>query len=198
MVLQGEVVMFATVCPAVLTVVLAQGPVPELSQEGVREPRLLVKEKGYFIHSLRGNSLALLHTSTATGAMKVLATGGTSVTQSPPMGIDRLYYRQVRLAGVAADRERLYVLEWQGKATVLLQGVSVGQPSYRTDKYRLLVFRPDDGTLVHTLDLKETAIPKETVDKGPLRLHGDGVACFGTRFEFRGTKLLRQTPDKVP
>jgi hypothetical protein len=202
MVSQGEAVMFGTVCTAVLALV----PPPDFaflgsSQDGASQPKLLVKEKAYFIHSLLGNSLALLHTSTETGEMKVLAAGRTTGTRSPPMGIDRLYYRQRRIVGVATDKERLYALEWEGTATVLLQGM-VGKPLYRTVQYRLLVFSPDKGVQIHALDLKGDSVPKEppkeTADKGPLRLHDDGVTCFGRRFEFKGTKLLKQVPDKKP
>jgi hypothetical protein len=163
---------------------------------------LIVKEKAYFIHSLRGNSLALLHTSPATGEMKVLAAGRTTVTKSPPMGIDRLYYTRIRIAGVATDSKRLYILEWVGTAEELVQGFRARAPSYSTVRYRLLVFRPEDGVKVHALDLKGEAVPKtlpeETADRGPLRLHDDGVACFGTRFEFKGTKLVKQSPDRKP
>ena len=195
--------MIGATCIAALALTLAQdfGP-PGRTQDGVSQPKLLVKGKTYFVHSLLGNSLALLHTSPATGEMKVLAAGSTNVMKSPPMGIDRLYYHQKRAAGVAADRERLYVLEWEGKATVLLQGVRIGEPSYRTVGYRLLVFRPEDGKQIQALDLKGDSVPKEpakeTADRGPLQLRDDGVACFGTRFEFKGTKLIRQSADKKP
>jgi hypothetical protein len=118
--------------------------------------------------------------------MKVLAAGGTSLVDmqrnSGPVRFTS------RIVGVAADRERLYVLHWQGGER---------QPSCS-----LLVFRPDSGVLIHSLELTGDDVPKEepkeTTDRGPLRLRPDGVACFGARFEFKGTELLKPPGEKKP
>jgi len=186
------------------------------------KPLLLAKGKGYFVHVMplprfQGRSWvwpedsgipgmtrtaptgsAVLHTSTATGEMKVLAYGASTVTHGPPMGIDRIFYNQTRVVGVVADAERIAVLEWQLASESMPKAVTEGQ----TGRYHLLVFRPADGALVQDLTLKEGQFPKdppvESLDAGPLVVRGDSVSCFGVTFTFKGTQLVRQQYEKKP
>jgi hypothetical protein len=176
-------------------------------------PKLVIKEKEYFLHALPplstppsawrdltlpvsslekartfADGVMLLHTTIATGEMKVLAAGHTTLCSVGERNCPRPDVYRGRIAGLAVDRERLYVLRWNSSPS----GAS----------YELLVFRPDNGSLIHTLELKgndaPTTEPKETTDKGPLRPYPDGVACFATRFKFKGTELLEQSAEKRP
>jgi hypothetical protein len=140
--------------------------------------------------------LAIVHTTTATGEMKVLASGDFSVTVLA-MAYDRVIIDDARIAGVAVGTDRLYVLKWQGRAGgIIPHGVSFPD----TGTYRLLVFRPQDGKLIASADLKGDGMPKGaptvTAEQGPLRLHDLGVSCFGRRFELRGTELIEQVPER--
>jgi hypothetical protein len=180
----------------------ATAPVPAPRRALVPEdgPKLLIKGKGYFLHALpparepplwrRGQAvgglfgpvkvadgLVLLHTSIATGKMKILAAGGATAMDLQRGSGPALY--ETRIAGVAADKERLYVLVWK---------------DFTRTRYHLQVYRPADGALIHSLPLKGEGIPgerpKETADEGPLRPGADGVTCFGKRFRFKGAKLI--------
>jgi hypothetical protein len=184
--------MFTFAFTGCLAVVFAQAPVVQKAKESPPQPKLLVKDVAFFIHAvptdgLPGYGLALIHTTTATGEMKILARGYYAMIVVP-MGIDRIQIDDIRIGGVAVAKERLYVLKWEGR------GIA--------DPYRLLVFRPQDGKLIATLKLKGDGVPKDgpkmTAAQGPLRLHVNGVSCFGVRFEFKGTKLIKQSPEKRP
>jgi hypothetical protein len=203
MALKGGALMFAAVLTAAM---LATGQLPAAPPlEDLSSPKLVARGKGYFLHTLSPSqrpaalrrvlplregepsySLLLLHTSAATGEMRVLAAGGDLVSNLAQKNKPDTY--RGRILGVAADRERLYVLHW-GEG-----------PSERA--VRLLVFRPDTGEQLHSLAVEGDAVPqqepREAVDKGPLRLCEGGVACFGTRFEFEEAKFLRRSPDKGP
>lgn len=201
--------MFGTVCTTALIATLAWPPAPPRAPVDTGRPKLLVKEKAYFLHVLpsaqgplpRGrlhlspgigrsltvaDGLVLLHTSTTTGEMRVLATGSTTVSDILVRNSGPEYFHS-SIAGVAVDKERLYVLQWSERGG---------------EAYHLLVFRPDSGVLSQSLKFKGDAVPKgqpkETAAAGPLRLHPDGVACFGTRFEFKGLKLRKQSAEKKP
>jgi hypothetical protein len=145
---------------------------------------------------------AVLHTSMKTGEMKVLAFGGSTVTHGPPMGIDRLYYHQVRLAGVAVDAERLWILEWRSEEVVPQFGPAQKGRDAATGIYHLLVFRAADGVLVHDLLMKEGDFPDkppvESAEAGPMEVRGDEVSCFGVIFTFKGTELVKQQYRKKP
>jgi hypothetical protein len=178
-------------------VVLTQTPVGQKPKETPPQPKLLVKDASYFLHAVPTKGLAILHTKTATGEMKLLASGdysslvlpsGTSQSTQPVVVV-----HDVRIAGVAIDKERIYVLHWDGSATD-------GYFAFTT--YRLLVFGVQDGKLLAKSELKGDGVPKEapktTAENGPLRLRENGVSCFGTRFEFKGTDLIKQSPEKQP
>jgi hypothetical protein len=206
------------------TLTLSQPPIPAKMGLGdeTRKPKLIAKGEGYFVHALPplGNPApftregltffgdtrtnvdgpVILHTSLATGEMKILAAGWSSAQLGPPMGIDRIYIQRTGIAGVAADRQRLYVLQWQGKSEEMVQAAM--RENRGEVKYHLLVFRPDTGKLVQKLELKEGDLPKEaprqTADRGPLQLRDNGVVCFGVTFMFKGTRLVKQQYEKKP
>jgi hypothetical protein len=204
--------MFGVPGTFLMALALAQlpGPAALLSETG--RPQLIAKEKDYFLHALPGAGsgrlsttalfpahlepstvygLILLHTSTATAEMKILAAGGVTkdTTAARFRNNPRPDIYRTRIAGVLADKERIYVLRWHDSPD-------------KDPSMHLLVFRPDTGEQVHSLELKGDAVPQkepeETAKKGPLELRADGVACFGTRFEFKGTKLVKQTPEIKP
>jgi hypothetical protein len=148
----------------------------------------------------------VLHTSTITGEMKRLVAGGQSSWEGPPMGLTRIYHSQVRVAGIAADSHRLYVLRWSAEA-VTLQGRAGFVPSFDKGTYHLLVFRPSDGRRLHELEVKRpdnlqmlavapASPPADTSGKGPLRLAPGSVSCFGVTFRFAGEKLLKREPGR--
>jgi hypothetical protein len=178
------------------------------------KPKLLVKGKEYLVHALPPkpdgdplkalalamafdkqtvvDGLVVLHTALGTGEMKILAAGQTVMYQAPPMGLDRSYSIRSVVAGVAGDEERLFILQAETRT---------GQLYFTPGTtYRLLVFRPDTGARIHMLELKEGDFPKgqpaDALDTGPLVLRGDGVACFGVTFTFKGTELLKQEYEK--
>jgi hypothetical protein len=191
--------MFAAVLTALMTAPVQLPAAPP--REDPAAPKLIGRGKDYFLHALpppwppgqrvlarlrdqTNPGLLLLHTSIATGEMKVLAAGGDTVSNFAQKNVPDTY--RSRIMGVAADKERLYVLRWHSG------------PSERA--VHLHVFRPGTGEEVHALKLEGDAVPdeapRETAGKGPLRLHPDGVACLGVRFEFKGTRLIKRSSEK--
>jgi hypothetical protein len=197
--------MIGAVWSATLTLALAQPAATKHLLDDTPRPKLLVKSPAYFLHALPpaqgplprwqrhvplsgitrtiSDGLVLLHTTVATGEMKILAAGTTTVIDYQRNSGPEVTY--TRIAGVAVDKERLYVLQWSGNFS---------------GTYQLLVFRLYKGQRIYSRELKGDGVPtrepKETADKGPLRLLRAGVACFGTRFEFQGSKLLKQVSEK--
>jgi hypothetical protein len=204
--------MFPVLSLSVWALAALQLPGPASPKDDPSRPKLIAKGKGYFLHALppaeplwparidrigplplskiqtiRG--VLLLHTSTATGEMKILAAGGTTLSYVVERNSGRPDCYRARIAGVAADKERIYVLRWQSLPD-------------KDPSMHLVVFRPDTGEQVHSLQLKGDGVPKEepkeTTGKGPLQLHPDGVTCFSTRFEFKGTRLIKQSKAEKP
>lgn len=207
---------------AMLTVSQTPPPAKLVPGEDAGKPKLIAKGEGYFIHALpplgdpipytraglgvfgsrtSADGPVILHTSAATGEMKILAVGMSGVSQGPPMGMDRLYYGRTVIAGVATDKQRLYVLQWHAKSEGMA-GPITPRASPEAAKYRLLVFGLDDGKLSQTLEVKEgdfpKILPRQTAGRGPLQLRDGGVACFGVIFTFEGTRLLKQQYEKKP
>jgi hypothetical protein len=200
-----------------VTALACAAPLPATPRdEEAGKPRLIVKGKDYFLHALppkpndsllkpgppgvpdkqtAPDGIVLLHTSIKTGEMKVLAASHTLSYRGPPTGIDRTFFIRSVVVGVAADEERLFVLVLETRSGQIYLPAQTS--------YHLLVFRPDNGVLVHTLDVKPEEPPKErpaeTADRGPLLLRGDGVSCLGVKFEFKGTQLVgQQSEGKKP
>jgi hypothetical protein len=206
-----------------LATLILSAPAPAVQPPGVPspEPVLVAKGKGFLIHAVTLGSepaqpktpplvafqtaalsqgVAIFHTDTETGKMKALMTSGMLVRQSPPMGIDRLYYTATRVAGIAADTERLYVLVSVRKKTAMLQARPMENPDFEPATYHLAVLSLADGEALHVLPMKEGDFPKElpaeTVKPGPVELKENGVACFGVTFTFKGQGLLEQRYEK--
>jgi hypothetical protein len=109
------------------------------------------------------------------------------------MALNRVDHCCVRVAGVLADRLRLYVLVWHSQKTTL-----AGAPSrtvyFGTGTYRLLVFRVSNGTPLHELEVGKGRSPQEAIGRGPLQPVPSGARCLGVTFEFDGEKLKRRLP----
>ena len=176
--------------------------------------QLVVKGKDFMIHALGGtprdakenvpvmdqfsfnDGIILVHTSLPSGKMKVLARGTSKTWRGPPMGVDRFYLAETGVTDFRADKERLYVLQFA--CTTTGYGRMPGRGERGDSTYSLLVYRVEDGVLIHTLHAKRSA--KETVkrtEKGPLILRDNGVEVFGTRFEFNGTKLIKPVAEDM-
>lgn len=205
---------------ATLTLLMLSAPVPEVPAGPQPEPVLVAKGKGFLVHAvLLGDEkagkvgglqafqtttvphgVAVLHTATESGKMKALVTSTTAVRQSPPMGIDRLYYTATQVAGVTADLERLYVLVAERKKTLMLPQRIPEDGDYGAAAYTLQVYAVEDGRLLHRLPLKEGNFPKEpapeTAKPGPLAVKEGGVTCFGVTFAFKGEMLSEQRYEK--
>jgi hypothetical protein len=169
-----------------------------LAEEGKpTKPVLVHSDAACFVHALRAMpevsrerfaravdaGLALVHTARASGEMVVLvpATGTVEVNTR------RISYGVTRIVGVAADRERLYVLLWTARAYDAPPdaGATVEGGSYRLHASWLA-----DGSALAAPALGADGLPKaapvETVEAGPLRLVEGGVECYGTRALYAG------------
>jgi hypothetical protein len=122
----------------------------------------------------------------------------------------RISFHQTRLVGLACDAERLYAVVWSS-GRVYDRPPHPGGP-FKGGSYSLHAFWLADGTsLGETWLLKEPGkspvsrpnavavelpdlAPQETLEKGPLELVEQGVACYGLDFEFEGRKLRGQRP----
>jgi hypothetical protein len=180
-----------------LAVAFTQTPVGQKPKELPPQPKLLAKSATSFLHAVPTKGRAVVHTTIATGEMKLLASGDYSslVLPSSTGGSTRpvVVVHDARIAGVAVDKERIYVLHWDGSAT---------DGYFASTTYTLFAFAAQDGKLISKSELKGEHVPKElpkaTTESGPLRLHESGVSCFGTRFEFKGATLIKQSAEKQP
>ena len=190
--------MIITTFVAAIVLALPQREGMEERKNSQPTAQVVAKGKDYMIHAVPSpigspfNALiqgpTLLHTKISTGEMKVLARTHTSVSIMP-MGIDRVHYHATEVIAHVMDKERLYVLRSVVESTQLGHAWS---PTREPRRFALLVFRVEDGQLVHTLPLK-TPDPK-VIPKEPLRLREKGVEVFGARFEFEGMELIRPAP----
>ncbi|MEI7686967.1 MAG: hypothetical protein WCL32_18260 [Planctomycetota bacterium] len=170
-------------------------------------PKLIAKTNAVLWHAIPivDHSIGLLPTTTghlvaftklATGDMKIVASDSTTKVVIP-MGIDRVRTTRTTIAGIAADKDRVYVL--QGTfSTTTLRGIICGPGEVAPvaggallpiPGQRLLVFRLSDGSPLHSLALGGDEAMKgpfisPSSGSGPLRLQNDGVACLGVLFEF--------------
>src|SRR5438132_952665 len=111
---------------------VAQPTGQKLKADESHRAKLIGKGKGHFIHAISSvpkteyppdefapDSLgvSVVHTSTATGDMKVLAAYSKNTTRRPLRSGDRFNHHQVAVAGIIADKERLYVLKRTSKWT---------------------------------------------------------------------------------
>ena len=116
---------------------------------------------------------------------------------------------QNRIAGLAADDERIFVLLWHSSRNLTPEQAAKelaslpaleAQAAKQLGTYRLMVFRPDDGVPCYWPELKGDGVPKTRpdgrTDAGPMQLDRDGVKCFGVALKFKGLKLLDDHPGK--
>jgi hypothetical protein len=191
--------------------VVVAAPAPPAAGPGDgKAPVLVLKGKDFLIHAVpvTGTSptLLVLHTSTATGEMKRLTMGGTWLQPLQPLDdrrlmVSRLEEHHAYIAGIASDAHRFYVLRWHTRRPAIdfLSSQAVPAPlAPPRSSYQLLVFRPSDGKLLHTLNVKESPgiAPAQTTGKGPLQLVPGGVRCLGVTFRFAGEKFLTAKHDK--
>ncbi len=189
-----------------------------LSQEpSATKPILIAKGRDYLVHGIvypfhddqarfRSRSwggCALLCTTPSTGEMKALISTGT--VENPT---ERISFNQTRLLGATADAERLYAVVWSS-GRMFDSPPHPGQP-FKGGSYSLQVFWLADGTSLGETSLvrepgkspvsRPNAIapelpaiaPRETLEKGPLKLTEKGVALYGAAFEFDGRKVAKQ------
>lgn len=183
------------------TVLVAAQPVPAPAA-APDQPVQVAKGDGYVVHALIGpaspffapqppTTPTILHTALPSGRLTVLYRSGTIIGIPVPMGIDRTPHHQTRVAGVAADAERLYLLVWSARWVVLgagAPGAGPGPPA--SDTYELRVFWLADGSLIGSVPLggmgRPRVVPRESVEAGPLEVMSGGVRVYGESLRFRG------------
>jgi len=192
------------------------GP-PPLEKPLASKPLLLAKGQDYLVHGIvyplhddqarfrtpQWAGCVVLHTKPSTGEMKGLVSTGTIEVPS-----ERVSYHQTRILGVACDAERLYIVTWfsgriwdhppppgqrlaDGGYSLQVFWLADGTPSYGANLVPPTPM-PIREPVVAVVSLPDTA-PQETLEKGPLKPIGKGVACYGVAFEFEGKKLVRHT-----
>lgn len=169
------------------------------------EPVAIAKGDGFVVHALGGavhpflaehpeTALHLLHTALPGGRLTVLFRSGTTVSIPVPMGLNRVPYSQTRVVGVAADAERLYVLVWSAKWTVLDLGGAVAKPP-ESDAYAVRVFWLADGSEVGRFDVggekRPKTVPRESTEAGPLAVEKGGVSAYGEAFQIEGKGRMK-------
>jgi hypothetical protein len=172
------------------------------------KPTVLAKGDGFIVHGLGArarfftlmghpaSAATVLHTSRPSGELVLLAQSGTAVGIPVPMAIDRFPITQTRIAGVAADAERLYVLIWTARWThedIRGMGVQIHPP--KSDLYKVNVFWLADGSAIGEFALtgekRPKDMPPEKLDTGPMRVDDAGVTVHGDVFRFKGKERLR-------
>lgn len=164
-------------------------------------PVLVAKSDEAFVHALRhsrnpqgwglggvqSEGYDLLHTSRKTGEMKRLIrpTGTFSVPTR------RLSYVVVRIVGVAADAERLYVALWHSGR--IFDRPPAADAPVEGGRYELQVFWLADGSRLRAPSLDPGKWPKtappEVTDAGPLKVGGSAVECYGVKGTYEGKEL---------
>lgn len=164
------------------------------------KPVLVHSDALCFVHALRAmpeasadryaraveGGRALLHTARATGDMTMLvpATGVVAINTR------RISFQVTRILGVAADKERIYVLIWSGR--VRDRPPAPDAPA-EGGRHELRSFWLADGAPLRAPALEGEGLPKaappEGIEMGPLRLIEGGVECFCTRAAYKGRDL---------
>ncbi|MBY0232897.1 MAG: hypothetical protein K2W96_26745 [Gemmataceae bacterium] len=169
------------------------------------DPVVLAKGKSFIVHALadekalldplpRTPSTAILHTGLPSGKTRTLCRSRTVAKMLPAMAIDRYDLEQTRVVGIAADKERLYVLVWSASwryEDFAAKGLVVGKPP-ESDSYMLRVFWLEDGKEIESVALggkkRPKALPGETAEKGPLEAKDGEVEAYGEVFRYKGRK----------
>ena len=162
---------------------------PAAPDEG---PRLVARSEAGQIHAwssaraigvsrkLRGGSLVLF-TERSSGAMRILAESGTWAIPTA-----RLSFSMVRIVGVLAAGDLVYVASWQSGR---IFDEAPREPDPASGSYTLLAFRVSDGGRAAGLTLsglvkgfaRPSLLPPESSGPGVLRLAPGGVELFGLR-----------------
>tara|TARA_A100001037_G_scaffold234315_1_gene213065 strand:- start:174 stop:812 length:639 start_codon:yes stop_codon:yes gene_type:complete len=172
--------------------------------------QVLAKGEGYLVQSVRfpfANPLrrealplrtqvgqVLLHTRLPGGKGTELLHTRTSREWRTRVGS----FRHSRVAGVARDKERLYVVVWHAwgygtyPAFLLPLKQRPKNPRRYNVKLELHVFSLADGKRLHHAQVPgapEGVVPPETsTEAGPLKLAAGGVDCLGLRLRFKDGK----------
>jgi hypothetical protein len=186
-------------------------PTPKADAE-TESATLVARGKDFMVHALGGkqpgakplelyldtlvpsNEVILVHTSLATGKMRVLVRSASASWKGPAMAIDRYYYSEAGVQNFRADKERLYVLRYSYFTESHWRPSKAGVSS--NTEYTLLVFHLESGREILSRELKrpEKEAGKKD-DKATLQPCENGVEAFGTRYEFKGTELIKPAPE---
>jgi hypothetical protein len=169
---------------------------------------VLAKGTGYIVHGLGGESVlpasaaTVLHTALPAGTLQVLVRSGTTVGIPVSMATDRYPttqtwpITQTRIAGVAADAERVYVLVWSASWKFNASGAAGPQVKPpESDAYTLKTFWLADGSEVGSFavggDRRPKTVPPEKFEPGPLAAERGTVTVYGQTFRFEGKKRVK-------
>jgi len=122
----------------------------------------------------------ILHTVPSTGIMTPLVTSGTWAVPTR-----RLSYSQLRIVGVSADAQRLYVATWESGR---MWDRPASKPEANSGTYRLSVFWLADGSKIQEFALtvkRPDAVPAETTENGVIEPGDSGLTVLGETFRFR-------------
>jgi hypothetical protein len=164
-------------------------------QPGMIRPLLLAQGEGYLVHGMPYPSgseleelsgrpeggLLVTHVDTNSGVMKILCFSGTFAHPT-----ERISFHQSRIAGVAHDARRIYVLEWRVGSMDYPYPAGAPYPvqSDVRGQYLLYVFQLTDGQESGSIEVDAPSgagAPSETLDAGPLEVVPGGVEIFGQK-----------------
>jgi hypothetical protein len=163
---------------------------------------LLARGDDYFIHVLPAPpGHVLVYTIPSSGVMKPFFLAGPTADVAPHRSIAAVGDSQVRIIGLAADDERLYVAVRKRPSPGLsAAAVASDSPAVGTgDQFALYVFWQADASLLYEQPLEppsDLTTLEPTLGRGPLRTIDGGVAAWGFELSFEGRTLTGiQTPD---
>lgn len=185
-----------------LTAGIAHGELPNAHIEH-NKPIEVARGDAYVIHALSSpngydwlpieNRFVLLHTSLPNGELKTLLRSGTSVSFSPPMGVNRTHYHRTRIVGVAAHEDRLIVLTRRDHATVMELGASPRLPRFELIDFQLILFDASKGDQLDQISLKHSDVDEaprgESLEAGPIARAADVVTVFGQRLRIGSNRF---------
>lgn len=161
---------------------------------------LIARGNDYTIHVMPAPpGHMLVYSIPSSGVMKPFFLAGPMTDVAPHRAVERVAPREVRIMGLLADDERLYVIARSRSVGEDPPGPSV-VASEEADMYRLYMFWLADASLIQEQDVappQEFLDAKPTIGRGPLLRREQGqIDLFGTEYAFEG-KVLKQikTPD---
>jgi hypothetical protein len=170
------------------------------------DPVVLARGKSFIVHGLTGpkglrgsarpEPTVILHTALPSGKTRALLRSGTTIGLPIPMAIDRYPITQKRIAAVASDSERLYVLVWSASwryEDFDGKGPVVKPPD--EGNLELKVFWLEDGTEGDSIPLRGEKAPKmapaESLEKGAIEVKEASVKVHGETLHFKGKKRVK-------